>query len=110
MQDESPHWYNTLLYLFATCEKVSKSDEIGIYMASVKINVVKNEHNFHSYRMWDTSWRIIRRVGRRAVVGHFGRMDQVWYGKRSVYRKDCSSARGVGRGKIKASNLRRMGL
>lgn len=70
----------------------------------------QNEHNFHSYRMWDTSWRIIRRVGRRAVVGHFGRMDQVWYGKRSVYRKDCSSARGVGRGKIKASNLRRMGL
>ena len=64
----------------------------------------------YSYRMWDTSWRIIRRVGRRAVVGHFGRMDQVWYGKRSVYRKDCSSARGVGRGKIKASNLRRMGL
>ena len=72
--------------------------------------IIQNEHNFHSYRMWDTSWRIIRRVGRRAVVGHFGRMDQVWYGKRSVYRKDCSSARGVGRGKIKASNLRRMGL
>ena len=33
MQDESPHWYNTLFYLFATYEKVSKSDEIGIYSA-----------------------------------------------------------------------------
>ncbi len=41
MQDESPNWYNTLFYLFATYEKDSKSDEIGIYMTSVKINVVK---------------------------------------------------------------------